>query len=312
MNLDLINDHWYAKATVRSTPRIIVPEYDSEQLIYPVSRCAMCEHPIIQTHGKHIRNYLLTQAAYQFLYNVGLLETKFIIQCCLDMLHDKFPGIGNEEKLQALTVIIDEGYHAHVALDYLTQMNEKSGIEAIEVPQSNQKLDATARAYAQLPESLRTEFQLLAVTIAENVLTDEVANLGRERQLSQSFTTLMVDHVRDEGRHSRFFADLMKKRWPTLPESTRERFGLMLPAYLDDFLDIDPERRFERRMLAHCGLTPEQAEQVIHESDPTFHADHARMKKSILQRLYRLLRQMGILDLPQVREAFADRDYVSA
>ena len=77
-------------------------------------------------------------------------------------------------------------------------------------------------------------------------------------------------------------------------------------------LDIDPERRFERRMLAHCGLTPEQAEQVIHESDPTFHADHARMKKSILQRLYRLLRQMGILDLPQVREAFADRDYVSA
>jgi hypothetical protein len=50
-----------------------------------------------------------------------------------------------------------------------------------------------------LPESLRTEFQLLAVTIAENVLTDEVANLGRERELSQSFTTLMVDHVRDEG-----------------------------------------------------------------------------------------------------------------
>jgi hypothetical protein len=126
MSLDQINDHWYAKATVRSTPRIIVPDYDGEQLIYPVSRCAMCEHPIIQAHGKRIKNYVLTQAAYQFLYNVGLLETKFIIQCCLDMLHDKFPGIGEVEKLQALTVIIDEGYHAHVALDYLTQMNEKA------------------------------------------------------------------------------------------------------------------------------------------------------------------------------------------
>ncbi|MEX5592004.1 diiron oxygenase [Pseudomonas orientalis] len=309
--LNKITDTWYAKATVRSTPRILVPDYSSEQLIYPVARCSICEHPLVLELGPQVRSYILTQAAYQFLYGVGLLETKFVIQCCLDMLHNNIKDINDAAKLQALTVIVDEGYHAHVALDYIIQMKKKSAIDPLEVPQTNRKLDATARAYASLPESMRMDFQLLAVTLAENVLTDEVANLGRERELAQSFTTLMMDHVRDEGRHSRFFADLMKERWPQLPRETQEHFSLMLPAYLDDFLGADLSRGFERKILAHCGLTEAQAEQVIHESDPHFSTDQARMKKSILQRIYRLLNQIGVLELDSVKDAFSDRNYVT-
>lgn len=310
-SLNKITDTWYAKATVRSTPRICVPDYSSDQLIYPVARCSICEHPLITALGAEARSYILTQAAYQFLYGVGLLETKFVIQCCLDMLHNHIQGISDAAKLQALTVIIDEGYHAHVALDYIVQMKKKSAIEPLEVPQTNRKLDATARAYASLPPEMRMDFQLLAVTIAENVLTDEVANLGRERELAQSFTTLMMDHVRDEGRHSRFFADLMKERWPQLPRATQERFGTMLPAYLDDFLGADLSRRFERMILANCGLSDVQAEQVITESAPHFSTDQERMKKSILQRIYRLLKQIGILELDTVKDAFSDRNYVT-
>ncbi len=310
--LNKITDAWYSKATVRHTPRITVPPSDSGQLLYPVSRCSMCEHPLIKALGPEVKEYILTQAGYQFLYGVGLLETKFVIQCCLDMIHNNIKDVSDAEKLQALTVIVDEGYHAHVALDYILQMKSRSDIAPIEVPQTNHKLDATARAYAKLPEALRMDFQLLAVTIAENVLTDEVANLGRERELSQSFTTLMMDHVRDEGRHCKFFADTMKARWAKLPPSTQIRFGQMLPEFLDDFLGVDLERRFERKILAHCGLDEASAERVIHESDPHFAADHAKMKASILNRLYRLLRQMGVLELDVVQEAFTARNHLVA
>ncbi|GLS05768.1 hypothetical protein GCM10007860_29250 [Chitiniphilus shinanonensis] len=292
---DLTN-HWYQRATVRHTPRIIVPDYSDEELIYPLARCAVCDHPMILARGQATRAFILAQAAYQFLYGVGLLETKFVIQCSLALLHHEIPGIDEFARLQALTVVIDEGYHAHVALDYIIQMQARSGIVPLQVPQSNHKLDAAARASATLPEAMRADFQLLAVTLAENVLTDEIANLGRDKGLAQTFTTLMMDHVRDEGRHSNYFADLMKARWAHMPQATRDRFTAMLPDYLDDFLGTDPSRSFERKILRACEFSPAETERIIDETQGEFQALHDQLTAKTKIRLDRLLRQIGVPD----------------
>ncbi|TJZ67433.1 diiron oxygenase [Chitiniphilus eburneus] len=289
-----ITAQWYQRATVRYTPRIIVPDYSDEELIYPLARCAVCEHPLVLERGQATRAFILAQAAYQFLYGVGLLETKFVIQCSLDLLHNQIPGIGEFDKLQALTVIIDEGYHAHVALDYIMQMQHQSGITPLQVPESNHKLDAAARASATLPPAMRPDFQLLAVTLAENVLTEEIATLGRDKGLAQTFTTLMMDHTRDEGRHSGYFADLMKKRWTQLPQATRDQFTQMMPDYLEDFLGTDTTRQFERRILRACKFTPQQIEQIIAESESEFIDLHRQLTQKTRIRLDRLLKQIGV------------------
>ncbi|HEF5155338.1 N-oxygenase [Burkholderia multivorans] len=300
---------WYEKATVRYTPRIIVPDYTTDALIYPTALSIICEHPLVVARGKEIRSFILTQSAYRFLYGVGLLETKFVIQCSLDLVHDRIFPVDDVERLQALTVIIDEGYHAHVALDYIVQMRAKSGIAPLSVPQTNRKLDATARVYATLPPELRMDFQLLAVTLAENVLTNEIATMGREKELTKSYITLMTDHVMDEGRHSNYFNDLMRKRWAQLDATVQSTFGTLLPAFLDDFLGIDPHRAFEREMLGACGFPSGDVQRILDDTQETYSGNHAAVSTRTKARLFRLAKTFGILNRDDVRDAFAARGY---
>ncbi|MGS0894739.1 diiron oxygenase [Burkholderia stagnalis] len=300
---------WYEKATVRYTPRIIVPDYTSDALIYPSALSIISGHPLVVARGKEVRSFILTQSAYRFLYGVGLLETKFVIQCSLDLVHDRIFPIDDVKRLQALTVIIDEGYHAHVALDYIVQMREKSGIAPLSVPQTNRKLDATARAYAMLPPELRMDFQLLAVTLAENVLTNEIATMGREKELTKSYITLMTDHVMDEGRHSNYFNDLTRVRWAQLDATAQSTFGTLLPAFLDDFLGIDPHRAFEREMLDACDFSSGDVQRILDDTQETYSGNHAALSNRTKARLFRLMKTFGILDRGDARDAFSAQGY---
>jgi hypothetical protein len=261
--------------------------------------------------GREARDYLLTQAAYQFLYGIALVETRFVIDCCLNLIHNRIQGATELEKLQALTVIIDEGYHAHVALDYILQMKQRSGVEPILVPNTNRKLDAAARAYERLPASMHMDFQLLAVTLAESVLTDEIAHIGREEALLKPFTQVMTDHVRDEGRHSNYFAKLMKSNWARLAEETQLRLGAMLPDYLDDFLGISSRRTYERKVLHAAGFAAEAVTQIIGDTDAQFVSEQNALAEKQKVRLLRLLKQIGVLDLEPNRQAFSTRSYMS-
>jgi hypothetical protein len=300
---------WYDKATVRYTPRIVVPDYTGTALVYPPALSVICEHPLVVARGKDVKSFILTQSAYQYLYGVGLLETKFVIQCGLDLVNGRILPIDDVARLQALSVVIDESYHAYVALDYIMQMKEKSGIEPLSVPQTNRRLDATARAYAALPPELRMDFQLLAVTVGESVLTNEIATMGREKELTQSYITLMTDHVADEGRHSIYFNGLMKQRWTQLDEATQARFGAMLPGFIDDFLSMD--RAFDSQTLQGCGFGDEEARRIIDDTQAAFLINHAAKSGKTKQRLHRLMKTIGVLDRPDVRNAFESAGYCS-
>lgn len=302
-------DAWYEKATVRYTPRIVVPEHSGGERIYPIARAIICEHPLVVARGKAVESYILTQAAYQFLYGVGLLETKFVIQCALDLIHNHIDGIDAYEKIQALTVLIDEGYHAYVALDYIIQMGNESGIKPLREPETNRKIDATLRVYAKLPVALKMDFQLLAITLAENVLTEEIAHIGREKEVEETFIRLMKDHVRDEGRHANYFVTVMKKRWSELSIETQLQLGEILPEYLDDFLGIDTYRGFEREVLVGCDFTPTDIECIISDTNSRYLSEQASLAEKTKTRLYRLLKHLGVLDLEKNQHAFHGRSY---
>ncbi|MDC9595164.1 diiron oxygenase [Xenorhabdus sp. IM139775] len=296
MQFEKITNNWYKRATVRYTPRIKIPSYSSDELIFPIERSTICEHPLVKGLGKDGISYILTQSAYQFLYGVGLLETKFVIICCLELLHDRIEGFDNIDKLQALTVLIDEGYHAYVALDYITQMENHSNIKPLLVPETNRNLDATKRVQDKLTKGLHADFLLLAVTLAENTLTNELATIGRESDLTKTFIQLMKDHVLDEGRHSSYFVSLMKKRWPQLPTDIQKLFCDILPEFLDDFLSVDMGRKFEHEVLSSAGLSQKQVEKVIEETNEKFVKNKFDEIKKTKERLYRLLKVMGIMN----------------
>lgn len=306
---DEMTNRWYRQATVRYTPRILVPDAYGDQWTYPPARCPVVRHPLVEARGRDVLRYIVTQAAYLFLYNVGLIETRFVIQSSLNILHGIVTGIDDDDKLQALTVVIDEGYHAHVALDYILQLRRESGIAPLQIPESNQKLDAIDRAAANISEKLHADFNLMAVTLAENVVTEEVANIGRDKDLVQPFATLMKDHVRDEGRHSIYFCDLMKSRWQVLTESAKAQLGGILPDFMEDYLKIDATRAFEHQTLRACGFSAEDTTKILADTEDEFVEEQTRTAAKTHARLFRLLGQIGVLDLDVNRQAFARHGY---
>lgn len=119
--IDICNE----KAAVRCSPRALIPSYLSEQLVYPIERCINCQHPLVIERRNQVRSFILAQLSYQFLYGTALLETKFVIHCYLDIINNRITSATEFDKLQALSVIVDESYHAHVAMDYILKVKKK-------------------------------------------------------------------------------------------------------------------------------------------------------------------------------------------
>lgn len=304
-----ITDTWYGKATVRHTPRICVPHYSTADQIYPAERVIICDHPLVQARGLDTRSYILTQTAYQFLFGIANVETRFVINCALDIVHKHSEGINVYDKLQALTILIDEGYHAQVALDYVTQVRNQSGIAPLKEPDSNRMIDATQRVYKKIPEELKTDFQLLAITLAENILTEEIAKVSRDTELEETFVRVMREHVSDEGRHAHYFVNLMKKRWRFLPRETQLLFGRLLPDYLDDFVGADTSRAFERELLTACNFSIEDIDCIIFDTNPRYLAGYNTFSDKTKGKLYRLLKHIGVFELEENLWAFDGRSY---
>lgn len=297
---------WYANATVRNSPRIIVPDSAADEYIFPRTRQPISEHPKVVALGHQAVNYVLAQSTYKYMYEIGLLETKYVIDCGLKIVNDQImPGAATEmDKLDALTIVIDEGYHAHVALDFIIQMKEKVGIAPLSVPQTNGNLDAVGRAFAALPQGAHRDFELISVCLAEHTLTKDLLSIGKEKDATRTFTQVMTDHVSDEGRHATYFANLVKRNWAAMSEDNRVVIGRMLPAYLDDYLAGDEDREFDRRVLTACGLSREDMEEVLRDTAAGYYeAMHGYIDKTKAN-LVNLLRRMGVLDHAPTQAAF--------
>jgi hypothetical protein len=297
-------ESWYKKATVRATDRIIVPETDSGEFIFPRSRQIISTHPLVEAKGKQTVAYILAQSAYQYMYEIGLLETRFVIDCSLNIVNGIIDGFSDLSKREALAVVIDEGYHAYVALDFIMQMKEKCGIEPIEVPYTNGNLDAVNRAYETLDKDIHYHFQLISVTLAEHTLTRDLLSIGREKDTTQSFTQVMTDHVSDEGRHANYFATATTNYWAKLPEAVKVKIGNFLPGYLDDYLAGDSEREFDHKTLKAAGFSDQEVSTIIEDTNEVYLNNMNDYITKTKANLVNTIKRMGMLEHQPTRDAF--------
>lgn len=299
-------EKWYANATVRNSPRIIVPDESKGEYIFPKSRQLLSVHPAVEAKGQEVVNFVLAQSAYQYMYEIGLLETRFVIDCGLNIVNNVIEGADEEQKLDALTIVIDEGYHAHVALDFIIQMKALTEIEPIEVPQTNGNLSAVNRAMEMLPASVRDDFQLISVTLAEHTLTKDLISIGREKDATKTFTQVMTDHVSDEGRHANYFARMMSAHWIRMPEEKRVTIGTMLPAYLDDYLAGDEGRDYDRKILTAAGFDGTEVDTILRDTNDQYLDKLHSYIDITKQNLVKLLQRTGVLDHEPTRAAFVE------
>lgn len=293
-------DVWEARATIRTRPRRVVE--DDQRLIYPLSRQPLVLSATFQRECPHLRDFVLVQSLYKFINDVVIFETEIVDRTARRIAKDRFAvRFPFACRYDAMTVVVDEDYHALVAMDFLQQTIALTGIEPIELPGEIELSRAIPAALGQVPEGLRDALELICVGIAENTLTDDVADFARDTSVKPSVKGLMADHLLDEGRHSSFWARLTRIYWQAAPQAERETIAHVLPVFLGQYLTVDIQEAFDLALIAALPVS-ESVRQALRDEvcGLAYPINH---QHPLLANILRFFRSSSMLDSPCVRLA---------
>ncbi|MBN3471150.1 diiron oxygenase [Pseudomonas savastanoi pv. phaseolicola] len=296
-------DAWEGRATIRTRPRRMVE--NDEKLIYPLSRQPLVLSDTFTRECAHLRDYALVQSLYKFINDVVIFETEIVDKTARSIAKDNFTiRFPFACRYDAMTVVVDEDYHALVAMDFMQQTIALTGIEPIQLPAEIELSRAIPAALALAPEHLRSAVELICVAIAENTVTNDVAAFAKDDSVKQSVKGLMADHLLDEGRHSGFWARLVRIYWHTADKQDRESIARILPVFIAQYLTNDIQNGFDFTLIEHLQV-PDTIKQALKDETRAVSFPVNR-HHPLVANIMRFFKSSSMLDDPCVQRALAD------
>jgi hypothetical protein len=298
-------DAWETRATIRTRPRRVLE--DDERLIYPLSRQPLVLSETFLRECPQQRDFALVQTLYKFINDVVIFETEIVDRTARAIAKNRFAvPFPFACRYDAMTVVVDEDYHALVAMDFMQQTVAMTGIEPIELPAEIELSRAIPAAVALAPEHLRSAVELICVAIAENTVTGDVAAFARDDTVKPSIKGLMADHLLDEGRHSSFWARMVRIYWHTANDADRETIAQILPVFIGHYLTNDIQKSFDLRLID--ALPVSDAIRRSLKDEMAGLAFPINRHHPLVGNIVRFFHNSSLLDTPCVQHAL--RDYL--
>ena len=296
-------DAWESRATIRTRPRRVLE--NDEKLIYPLSRqpLVLCETFLRECPEQ--RDFALVQTLYKFINDVVIFETEIVDKTARSIAKNRFAvAFPFACRYDAMTVVVDEDYHALVAMDFMQQTVAMTGITPIELPDEIELSRAIPAAVALAPEHLRSAVELICVAIAENTVTGDVAAFAKDDTVKLSIKGLMADHLLDEGRHSGFWARLVRIYWHTASETDRQCIARILPVFIGHYLTNDIEKSFDFRLIESLQISDAARHALKREVSGL--AFPINRHHPLVANIVRFFHSSSLLDSLCVQEALSD------
>ncbi|MGF6112003.1 aminobenzoate oxygenase [Pseudomonas sp. ADAK2] len=296
-------DAWESRATIRTRPRRVLENDD--KLIYPLSRQPLVLSDTFLRECPEQRDFALVQTLYKFINDVVIFETEIVDKTARSIAKNRFAvAFPFACRYDAMTVVVDEDYHALVAMDFMQQTVAMTGITPIELPDEIELSRAIPAAVALAPEHLRSAVELICVAIAENTVTGDVAAFAKDDTVKQSIKGLMADHLLDEGRHSSFWARLVRIYWHTASEADRQCIAQILPVFISHYLTNDIQKSFDFRLIESLQIS-DAARRAL-KSEVSGLAFPINRHHPLVANIVRFFRSSSLLDSPCVQQALGD------
>jgi P-aminobenzoate N-oxygenase AurF len=308
LKLKQTQKHWEQFSTIRARPqRNLMACKNQSGDFYPLAKQAMCIHPEIIKLGEEVKHYLLIQSFYRYALDIIELETDIVNQSTMYIVNKKLPvNLNYESRRDALTIIIDEAYHAYVALDGLLQIENLTGIKPISFDYDMSITKAISLVKRSIPESMQIAFELIAVCIAENTNTQDILAMIREKELHEFFTNILCDHYADEARHSVFFERVMIEFWSKLTPEFQIEIGLKLPIFITEYLSNESQKEFDIKLLESLSIKQETIIQVIND---TYGEQKITAHHPMLRNIMKLLDKSKVLLNPIIANKFSELNW---
>jgi hypothetical protein len=245
------------------------------------------------------------QTLYKFINDVVIFETEIVDKTARSIAKNRFAvAFPFACRYDAMTVVVDEDYHALVAMDFMQQTVAMTGITPIQLPDEIELSRAIPAAVALAPEHLRSAVELICVAIAENTVTGDVAAFAKDDTVKQSIKGLMADHLLDEGRHSGFWSRMVRIYWHTASEDDRQQIAQILPVFIGHYLTNDIQKSFDFRLIESLQIS-DAARQAL-KNEISGMAFPINRHHPLVANIVRFFRSSSLLDSPCVQDALSD------
>ncbi|WP_411381666.1 diiron oxygenase [Pseudomonas sp. MPB26] len=295
-----IADDWERRATIRTRPRRLLE--DDDKLIYPLCRQPLVLCGTFLEHCPQWRDFVLVQSFYKFINDVVIFETEIVDKTARSIAKNQFSvPFPLACRIDAMTVVVDEDYHALVALDFLQQTVAITGIQPLEPAREIELSRALPAAQAQAPARLRDAIALIGVAIAENTVTHDVAAFSKDASVKASIRGLMADHLFDEGRHARFWTRLVRLYWQAASNDDRDSIAQVLPIFLAHYLTNDLQKSFDLHLIEHLDISASLRGALRDEAAAL--AFPITRQHPLMGNILSFLQHSGLLQTPSVVQA---------
>ncbi|MBV6826534.1 diiron oxygenase [Pseudomonas sp. PD9R] len=296
-------DAWESRATIRTRPRRVLE--NDEKFIYPLSRQPLVLSETFLRECPEQRDFALVQTLYKFINDVVIFETEIVDKTARSIAKNRFAvTFPFACRYDAMTVVVDEDYHALVAMDFMQQTVAMTGITPIELPDEIELSRAIPAAVELAPQHLRSAMELICVAIAENTVTGDVAAFAKDDTVKQSIKGLMADHLLDEGRHSGFWSRLVRIYWHTASEADRQCIAQILPVFIGHYLTNDIQKSFDFRLIDALQISDAARREL--KSEVSGLAFPINRHHPLVANIVRFFRSSSLLDSPCVQSALSD------
>ena len=293
-------EDWERRATIRTRPRRLLENDD--KLIFPLYRQPLVLSATFLEHCPQWRNFVLAQSFYRFIHDIVVFETEIVDKTARNIAKNRFSlPLPLACRYDAMTVVVDEDYHALVALDFLQQAVELTGIQPLDLPGQIELSRALPAAQAQAPEHLRDAVELIVVAIAENTVTHDVAAFSKDDSVKSSVRGFMADHLSDEGRHAQFWTQLVRIYWQSASAEDRDSIAAVLPTFLAHYLTNDLQKSFDLQLIEHLDISAD-IRMALHDEIVALDFPVTR-QHPLVGNIMSFLHHSGVLHTPGVARA---------
>jgi hypothetical protein len=249
-------EQWDKRATLRTRPRYRMSAAEAVGYVYPIATQPLARHPAVSGRGREAVHELLVRTALQWQTALAIIEVDPIADLCGKLANGVVRYWLPESARQvALTIATDEMYHAYTARESNAQVTRLTGIEAPLANASTTLVQALKYVRQNAPPDLRGEAETMVLCFAENFVTEELFGFSMDGNAQNPFYVIIREHLMDEGRHQKFFRELLTHLWAGIDDDARSQLGCLLPGFFDTFLgDFDHFLEMRVELLLFLGF----------------------------------------------------------
>ncbi|WP_191489415.1 diiron oxygenase [Pseudomonas sp. FEN] len=257
---------WNNKASVRNKKDncLLPPKQELEfelesKYWFPPTFMPYLQHPLITGTDKKVKQKLTANHLIHFLDYTTVLEHKIVNRSVETIIHGELSGdIPEEMKSAALQLYTDEGYHALFSYEMAKQVAEYYDIphrhlKPLRITLLFDFIDRTDAEYKPLA-------WFLIGFVSETIIAKELLNITCHTIISSVYQVLR-QHLEDEARHSRFFADGFYYFWRSLEIDRQLLAAKLLKDIVLIFSEVD--HPWLRESLCSTGFSAFQADTII-------------------------------------------------